>query len=128
MLINRQYLPEPFLWDTFYHLVEAAVAMRNGPKDGDWDFNIVHRDLKPGNSKTFQNFASSRILEHPFTKALLLVFLGKENAEKGYPFYPVAKLGDYGIAVMTNDNDPYNPHAYRGPGTPGYYAPVITTR
>ena len=53
MLIHRKYLPELFLWETFYHLVEAAVAMRDGPKAGDWDFNIVHRDLKPGNSKTF---------------------------------------------------------------------------
>ena len=49
----RQYLPEPFLWDTFYHLVQAAVAMENGLKDGDGDYEIVHRDLKPANSKNF---------------------------------------------------------------------------
>ena len=49
--LNRQFLPEPFLWDTFYHLVEAAVAMRSGT--GDWEFEIVHRDLKPANGETF---------------------------------------------------------------------------
>ena len=48
---NSQYLPEPFLWDTFYHLVEAVVTMKVGP--GDWDFEIVHRDIKPANSKPF---------------------------------------------------------------------------
>ena len=52
-VFNRQYFPEPFLWDTFYHLVEAAVAMRDGPEDAEWDFEIVHRDIKPRNSKAF---------------------------------------------------------------------------
>ena len=51
--VNRQYLPEAFLWDTFYHLVEAAVAMRDGPRKGEWGFEFVHRDIKPGNSKIF---------------------------------------------------------------------------
>lgn len=50
---NRQYLPEPFLWDTFYHLVETAMAMENGLTDGGGDFEIVHRDIKPANSKSF---------------------------------------------------------------------------
>lgn len=48
--VNRQHLPEPFLWETFSHLAEAAVAMRDAPEEG---LEIVHRDLKPGNSKTF---------------------------------------------------------------------------
>lgn len=44
-------MPEPFLWDIFHHLVEAAVAMRYGPEDGGWGgHEIVHRDIKPGNS------------------------------------------------------------------------------
>lgn len=96
----RQYLPEPFLWDTFYHLVEAAAAMRDGPEGARWDFEIVHRDLKPGN-----------------------IFLGKENAEKGFPFYPIAKTGDFGVAVMTKQGDPLNPLEYQNIGTHGYYAP-----
>ena len=52
------------------------------------------------------------------------VFLGEENAEKGFPFYPVAKLGDFGLAVTTNSEDLSNPRNYRGPGTRGYKAPV----
>lgn len=49
--ISRLYMPEPFLWDVFHHLVEAAVAMRYGPTDGGWGgHEIVHRDIKPGNS------------------------------------------------------------------------------
>ena len=51
--IDRQHFPEPFLWDTFYHLVKAAVAMRKGPQGGGWDFEIVHRDLKPSNGMAF---------------------------------------------------------------------------
>lgn len=49
--LSRLYMPEPFLWDVFYHLVEAAVAMWSGPTDGSWGgHEIVHRDIKPGNS------------------------------------------------------------------------------
>lgn len=57
--LYRQFIPEAFLWDTFYHLVEAAVAMRSGT--GDWEFEIVHRDLKPANGKIFH--ANPQILE-----------------------------------------------------------------
>ncbi len=42
-----------FLWDTFYHLVEAAMTMKRGVTIGKSDFEIVHRDIKPCNSKTF---------------------------------------------------------------------------
>ena len=46
-------MPEPFLWDVFHRLLEAAVAMRCGPTDGSWNGQeIVHRDIKPGNSTT----------------------------------------------------------------------------
>ena len=61
--LNRQSMPEPFLWVTFYHLVEAAVAMRSGT--GDWDFEIVHRDLKPSNGKIFHTH--SQVLEDSLT-------------------------------------------------------------
>lgn len=52
------------------------------------------------------------------------VFLGEENGEKGFPFYPVAKTGDFGMAVMTRASDPSNPQGYQGAGTKGYLAPV----
>lgn len=53
---NRRHFPEPFLWEMFYHMVEAASAMLNGPKQPNargyppWTHEIVHRDIKPGNS------------------------------------------------------------------------------
>lgn len=57
LILSRLYMPEPFLWDVFHHLVEAAVAMRNGPADGGWDgHEIVHRDIKPGNSPSPEFF------------------------------------------------------------------------
>lgn len=96
------------------------MAMENGIKDGDGDFEIVHRDIKPANSKSF----------HVRLKLLKLslnenqVFLGKENPRKGLPFYPIAKLGDFGLAITTNHNDYSNPHDYLGAGTSGYLAPV----
>lgn len=53
LTLSRLYMPEPFLWDVFHYLVEAAVAMRYGPTDGSWNgHEIVHRDIKPGNSST----------------------------------------------------------------------------
>lgn len=118
--LDRQYLPEPFLWDTFYHLVNAAATMKDGPKGVNKKYEIVHRDLKPANGKTFHIDCSIvGVSTQP-----LSVFLGDENPEKGFPFYPVAKLGDYGLAVTTNREDLSNPRNYRGPGTRGYKAPV----
>lgn len=97
----RLYMPEPFLWDVFYHLVEAAVAMRSGPTDGSWGgHEIVHRDIKPGN-----------------------IFLDTEGRKSGIPFYPKTKLGDWGLARKTYANDPDNPSNLRMAGTPGYKPP-----
>ena len=54
---NRRHFPEPFIWEVFYHMIEAASSMLNGPKQPNpsghprWDFEIVHRDIKPGNSQ-----------------------------------------------------------------------------
>ncbi|KAL8924291.1 MAG: hypothetical protein Q9208_004072 [Pyrenodesmia sp. 3 TL-2023] len=43
--------------------------------------------------------------------------------EDGTPIYPTAKLGDFGLTIITGDNDPRNPAQLRGHGTPGYKAP-----
>lgn len=40
------------------------------------------------------------------------------------PFYPIAKLGDFGLAITTHHKDHTNPHDHLGAGTPGYLAPV----
>lgn len=99
--LSRLYMPEPFLWDVFHNLVEAAVAMRYGPTDGGWaGHEIVHRDIKPGN-----------------------IFLDREDMEDGIPFYPISKLGDWGLARETHLSDPDNPTILRKAGTPGYKAP-----
>ncbi len=66
---------------------------------------------------------SSSFIAGTFTQRAL-VFLGKENEEKGFSFYPVAKTGDFGLAVMTNPEDDKNPGEYVGHGTHGYFAPV----
>lgn len=58
---------------------------------------------------------------------LRLVFLGCE-IENGVPFYPVAKLGDFGLSVRTNLDDPKNPNRLIGVGTPIYYAPEQNRR
>ena len=90
------------------------------PEDGELNFEIVHRDLKPSNGKTLLIEIFSNWNNH----SMNTVFLGQENAEKGFPFYPVTKVGDFGLAVMTSDRDTNNPNAYRGAGSEGYMAPV----
>lgn len=57
----RRYIPEAFLWEVFYYLVDAADAMANGPgtesddnHDHGRDFQIVHLDIKPDNSQFLQ--------------------------------------------------------------------------
>ena len=133
----RQFLPEPFLWDTFFHLVEAARAMRDGLVGEEWGDEVVHRDVKPGNGEIFSNsfflllivglgLGLLGILCSLTYFLVFLVFLGVENPEKGFPFYPVAKLGDFGLAIMTNKHDEHNPHGWVGAGTLGYLAPVST--
>ena len=47
-----------------------------------------------------------------------------EDNQSGIPFYPVAKLGDWGLARQTHANDPNNPAVLLKAGTPGYKAPV----
>ncbi len=50
--------------------------------------------------------------------------MGTEDRKSGIPFYPVTKLGDWGLARQTHANDPDNPSILRRAGTPGYRAPV----
>lgn len=51
-----------------------------------------------------------------------IVFLGLESPDAA-PFYPVAKLGDFGLAFATRRSDEDNPGYRAGHGTPGYLAP-----
>jgi len=58
----------------------------------------------------------------------ILVFLGEEPPPHPNSVlashYPTAKIGDYGLAIVTGPTDPDNPRKYRRAGTPGYKAPV----
>ena len=40
-----------------------------------------------------------------------------------WPKFQTPVLGDYGLAVRTNDDDSFNPRFYRDAGTPGFFAP-----
>lgn len=98
--------------------MEAAAAMANGPVNGSWEFDeIVHRDIKPGNG----NFWVPQLSSAP-TLILPKVFLANPNLAEN-PFYPVAKLGDWGLAIETTISDTGNPRSYTGAGTRGYMAP-----
>ena len=52
------------------------------------------------------------------------VFLGLEDRDSGFPAYPVAKTGDWGLATKIKSDDLRNPIGLRGAGTEAYYAPV----
>ena len=54
--------------------------------------------------------------------------MGIEDGKNGFPSYPVAKTGDWGLAIKVKPNDPANPLRMRGAGTRVYYAPVSISR
>ncbi|KAL8801927.1 MAG: hypothetical protein Q9200_006772 [Gallowayella weberi] len=119
-----QYFPEEFIWDVFHHLVNACKAMDRGPskRKNPVLTTYVHRDIKPENSKIF---LARSVGVFPDSNGLQ-VFLA---APKGYdadgtPMYPTAKLGDFGLATVTGEDDIlYNPQRLRAIGTAGYRAP-----
>ncbi|MCJ1467729.1 G2-specific serine/threonine protein kinase [Pseudocyphellaria aurata] len=99
-LYRRQYFPEAFLWEVFYHLGEAAATMGTGFMGANGQLNeIVHRDIKPRN-----------------------VFLANPDPAEN-TFYPVAKLGNWGLAIATGIADDRNPSQYKGAGNSNYMAP-----
>ncbi|USW49280.1 Putative serine/threonine-protein kinase, active [Septoria linicola] len=98
-------IPESFLWFLFSQMADACALMLDGwryevklglPQD-----QIVHRDIKPGN-----------------------IFLAANGSAK-FPGYPLAKLGDFGLAIETNTFEPKNPTVYarQRAGTRFYRAP-----
>ncbi|KAL8824454.1 MAG: hypothetical protein Q9170_008146, partial [Blastenia crenularia] len=103
---RKRYFPEEFIWDVFYHLAKACRAMDRGPSDEDRVMDeadtYVHCDIKPEN---------------------IFLASSQEYNDDGIPIYPSARLGDFGIAIVTGVNDPDNPSLYKGRGTMGYKAP-----
>ncbi|KAL8737971.1 MAG: hypothetical protein Q9181_001193 [Wetmoreana brouardii] len=104
--IEKQYFPEEFIWEVFYHMARACASMARGPTPRDrksTKTTYVHRDIKPGN-----------------------IFLGAPESyeDDGIPIYPTPVLGDFGTTVATGPRDTDNPWLWKGPGTSGYKAPV----
>ncbi|KAL8672009.1 MAG: hypothetical protein Q9168_003514 [Polycauliona sp. 1 TL-2023] len=101
---QKQYFPEEFIWDVFHHLLNAVKAMDSGPLKPKYPHltTYVHRDIKPQN-----------------------IFLADPQRydDGGIPIYPTAKLGDFGLAIITGEDDPHNPWALKRFGTHGYQAP-----
>ncbi|KAL8645090.1 MAG: hypothetical protein Q9226_007459, partial [Calogaya cf. arnoldii] len=101
---RKQYLPEEFIWDVFHHLVNAIKAMDSGPSKRKHPYltTYVHRDIKPEN-----------------------IFLAAPQGynDGGIPAYPTTKLGDFGFAIATGEDDEHNPHRLKDLGSKGYKAP-----
>lgn len=89
---SNESIPEPALWSIFNDLVDACLLLQYGgveehdAKPG-WE-PIVHRDIKLDN-----------------------IWLDSPSTSR-FPSYPVARLGDFGLAIMTDENDRNNPMAY----------------
>ena len=102
----EDFVPEPFLWSLLETLTEACLLLESGAVEedeaiADWE-SIVHRDIKPGN-----------------------IFLDTPRDDI-YPSYPHPILSDFGIAVMTSDDDPLNPNFYNAlDGTQGWMPPEM---
>ena len=82
-------------------------------------------------SKSFLASSSIRSLPGLLTRTWLtlfcrnVVFLGYHtNPKSPWHVYPVVKVGDWGLASLTNSIDPANPHKYIKNGTAMYLPPV----
>ncbi|ERF72103.1 hypothetical protein EPUS_02894 [Endocarpon pusillum Z07020] len=102
------YLPEAFLWRTFHSMAEVARLMKNG-KFRELNMEsaptipcvLIHSDIKPPN-----------------------IFLGYHAHPKSpWHVYPVVKVGDFGLASLTNHLDPRNPQSFVKNGTAWYLPP-----
>lgn len=99
----QRRVTEPFLWVVFRALIESAFIMKYGSLDKkskpkDW-LEIVHRDLKPSN------------------------ILLSTNDSGHFNMYPRPKLSDFGLSILTSEDDTCNPYLYVGASTQGYLAP-----
>ncbi|KAH0845400.1 hypothetical protein FOPE_11314 [Fonsecaea pedrosoi] len=88
----NRYLPEPFLWHTFYFLANAYLDLCTGP----------YRSLK------FWNFGQAhpgQYLLHNDLKTDNIFLANHTNRDEGAIWYPVPKIGDFGLATTTNPDE-----------------------
>lgn len=101
---ENEAIPEPAIWSIFNDLVDAGLLLQFGGVEEEdrlmeWE-PIVHRDLKLEN-----------------------VWLDYGDGSR-FPSYPVARVGDFGVSIMTDEDDPVNPTMYNdGSGTVCWRAP-----
>ncbi|KAG9679491.1 kinase-like protein, partial [Aureobasidium melanogenum] len=95
--------PEPYLWKLFQDLARAVHAMDSPSGHGLLgDESVAHIDFKPGN-----------------------IFLCLPE-EDNFPKYPLAKLGDFGGAMICSSRDTQEEHSRKVDSTAvsmGYVAP-----
>lgn len=102
----NSYLPEEFLWHVFHSLANAATTMEQGPfthleSEEAIDWSVTHLDIKPDN-----------------------IYMAKPDQAELFANYPTIKVGDFGLAELTGEDDEGNPTLYRRKGTEGYQPPV----
>ncbi|KAK5121131.1 hypothetical protein LTR85_005615 [Meristemomyces frigidus] len=97
-------IPVPALWSIFEALAIASCLIRHSalPQEAapkDWNRELVHRDLKPSN-----------------------IMLGQPHSVK-WRDIPVAKIGDFGLAIDCDEEGVINPDGLTGTGTDNTMAP-----
>ena len=128
------YFPEAFLWQVFAFLAESYLKFSTGPfrslrasRYGEEleDGYLLHNDIKTDNSRQLcQSWTGSAQANRAS------VFLGSRiTADQKEQWYPVAKVGDFGLSVVTHPNEHDRNQAIdMEKGTDCWYAPVSAIR
>lgn len=110
----NRYLPERFLWHIFYRLAHGYLDFVRGP----W------RSLS---NNTFGQVPLGQYLLHNDIKAdnIFLGTNGSRPIDSAQGWYPVPKIGDFGLSMTTNpDEGVINTAQHIQRGTPPWKPPV----
>jgi serine/threonine protein kinase len=109
---SSRYFPELFLWYVFQCLANAYLDFTNGP----W------RSLK---MEDFGQQRPGQYLLHNDIKTENVFLAATLAKPTDTVHYPIAKIGDYGLAITTNPDDIQRNHAKAlQRGTPVWQPPV----